>query len=33
MPVSLETVTTKKQMREFVKLSYRLYKDDKNWVP
>jgi GNAT superfamily N-acetyltransferase len=33
MPVTVETVTSRKQMREFVKFTYRLYKNDKNWVP
>jgi GNAT superfamily N-acetyltransferase len=33
MPVTVEQVTTKKQVREFVKLPYALYNRDRNWVP
>jgi GNAT superfamily N-acetyltransferase len=33
MPVSVERVSTGKQLREFVKLPYALYRNDKNWVP
>jgi GNAT superfamily N-acetyltransferase len=33
MPVSVEQVTTRKQLREFVKFPYALYKGDSNWVP
>ena len=33
MPITVEQVTTKKQIREFVKLPYALYKEDGNWVP
>jgi GNAT superfamily N-acetyltransferase len=33
MPVSIETVTTKSQLKEFVKLPFRLYRADPNWVP
>jgi len=32
-PVTIETVTTRKQMKEFVKFPYKLYKKDPNWVP
>ena len=33
MPVSVEQVTSKKQLKEFVMFPYRLYRTDKNWVP
>jgi GNAT superfamily N-acetyltransferase len=33
MPVSVEQVSTRKQLREFVKFPYSLYRNDKNWVP
>jgi GNAT superfamily N-acetyltransferase len=33
MAVTVERVSTKKQLREFVKLPYALYRNDKNWVP
>jgi GNAT superfamily N-acetyltransferase len=33
MPVSVEQVSTRKQLRDFVKFPYTLYKNDKNWVP
>ena len=33
MPVTVEQATTKKQIREFVKLPYTLYDRDRNWVP
>ncbi len=33
MAVTVEKVVTKKQVREFVKLPYRLYRNDPNWVP
>ncbi len=33
MAVVTERVATKKQLKEFVKLPYALYKGDRNWVP
>ncbi|HUI72468.1 MAG TPA: hypothetical protein VL354_18255, partial [Spirochaetia bacterium] len=33
MPVAVERVESKKQMKEFVKFPYSLYKKDPNWVP
>ena len=33
MPVTIERVATKKQLKEFVKLPYALYRNDPNWVP
>src|SRR5271157_477186 len=33
MAVNVEQVTTKKQLKEFVMFPYRLYRNDKNWVP
>jgi GNAT superfamily N-acetyltransferase len=33
MPITVEQVVTKKQVREFVKLQYALYCKDKNWAP
>ncbi|MGA2974339.1 MAG: GNAT family N-acetyltransferase [Spirochaetia bacterium] len=33
MSVTVELVTAKKQVREFVNLPYELYKNDANWVP
>jgi GNAT superfamily N-acetyltransferase len=33
MAVNVEQVATKRQLREFVKLPYRLYRNDRNWVP
>ena len=33
MSVNVEPVTTRGQLRRFVKLPYRLYKSDPNWVP
>jgi GNAT superfamily N-acetyltransferase len=33
MPVSIERVATKKQLREFVQLPHTLYKNDPHWVP
>ncbi len=33
MAITIETVVTKKQMREFVKFPYALYRKDPNWVP
>lgn len=33
MAVTVEQATTKKQIREFVRFSYTLYRSDKNWVP
>jgi len=33
MAVSVEQVATKKQLKEFVKFPYALYKADANWVP
>jgi len=33
MAVDVEKVVTKKQVREFIKFPYTLYKNDKNWVP
>jgi GNAT superfamily N-acetyltransferase len=33
MAITIEPVTTRRQLREFVKLPYRLYRDDPNWVP
>jgi hypothetical protein len=31
--ITVEKVASKKQTREFIKFSYVLYKNDKNWVP
>jgi hypothetical protein len=31
--IALETVSSKKQLKEFVKVPYALYKGDPNWVP
>ncbi len=33
MPVQVIPVTTKKQLMQFIKLPFRLYRDDPNWVP
>jgi len=33
MPVTVERVESKKQVREFIKFPYALYKNDPNWVP
>ncbi|MGA2478693.1 MAG: GNAT family N-acetyltransferase [Spirochaetia bacterium] len=33
MPVTIEHVTTKKQLKEFVKLPFSLYRSDDKWVP
>jgi GNAT superfamily N-acetyltransferase len=33
MPITVEPVHTKRQLREFVRLPYRLYARDPNWVP
>jgi len=33
MPVTVEKILTKKQLTEFVKFPYSLYKKDGNWVP
>jgi GNAT superfamily N-acetyltransferase len=33
MTITVEPVTTRKQLRTFVKLPYRLYRGDANWVP
>ena len=33
MAVTIEKVATKRQIREFIKFPYTLYKNDKNWVP
>jgi len=33
MPVTVERVESKKQVREFIKFPYALYKGDPNWVP
>ena len=33
MPVTIEHVVTKKQLKEFVKLPYALYRTDDKWVP
>jgi GNAT superfamily N-acetyltransferase len=33
MAISIEAVASKKQLREFVKLPYSLYRGDPNWVP
>ena len=33
MPVSVEQVSTRKDLKEFVKFPYSLYRNDKNWVP
>lgn len=30
---SIETVTTRRQQREFMELIWRLYRDDPNWIP
>jgi len=33
MAITVEPVVTRKQLRAFVKLPYRLYRNDPNWVP
>jgi GNAT superfamily N-acetyltransferase len=33
MAITVEPVTTRRQLRTFVKLPYRLYRGDANWVP
>jgi GNAT superfamily N-acetyltransferase len=33
MQLSLESVTSKKQLRDFVRLPYFLYREDPNWIP
>jgi GNAT superfamily N-acetyltransferase len=33
MPVTVERVTTRQQLKEFVKFPYKLYASDRNWVP
>jgi GNAT superfamily N-acetyltransferase len=33
MALTIESVSSKKQLKEFVKLPYRLYRGDPNWVP
>ena len=33
MPVTVERVESKRQVREFIKFPYSLYKNDPNWVP
>jgi GNAT superfamily N-acetyltransferase len=33
MSITVEPVTTRRQLRAFVKLPYRLYRGDPNWVP
>ncbi|HTZ50987.1 MAG TPA: N-acetyltransferase, partial [Spirochaetia bacterium] len=33
MPVTVERVESRKQVREFIKFPYALYKNDPNWVP
>ena len=33
MPITVEPVISKRQLREFVRLPYRLYDGDQNWVP
>ena len=33
MQITVEPVTSKRQVKEFVRLPYRLYADDPNWVP
>jgi GNAT superfamily N-acetyltransferase len=33
MQVTVETVTSRKQLKEFVRFPYRLYRSDPNWVP
>ena len=33
MQVTIEHVTTKKQLKEFVKLPFSLYRSDDKWVP
>lgn len=33
MSLTIERVETKKQLREFIKVPWMVYKDDPNWVP
>ncbi|MBD3278083.1 MAG: GTP cyclohydrolase, partial [Candidatus Aegiribacteria sp.] len=33
MPFSVEKVKSRSQMDEFIELPYRLYRDDRYWVP
>ena len=33
MPVTVERVESKRQVREFIKFPYTLYRKDPNWVP
>ena len=33
MSLEIERVETKKQLKEFIKVAWDVYKDDPNWVP